>query len=507
MSGHPLTGVDPNDPIPGQKIEIRFEQGKGSGASQQRKVVFLGQKTSDGSEDENTLGVFVADYADAIERFGVKSELVSQMYAKYIEIDPDAEIYMIAIPAGGGATASEVDFTIATNASASTTLVVEWAGDEVEVSIASGDTPTTQAANVAAAINDKAEWPWSAAAALGVVTATVESPIGPRGDFVLNGLRMYYRKNVSSTVTKGSITSGTTDDDQTTALGILATRDLYYQVSSKSPTTTATSTDNGVGEHAAQITALALPARGIRQQMFWGFVGQSSSVATIATSINNVRAEMAWAQGTSWTPAMLAAHFAAVVRSQQVAHPGARLTGYGKGTGDIFRVPKPWLSADLPLENEIRSALNNGATPIDWTPTGQGFIVRQITSRSLNGTVNDYRARSGHIPSALDYSAAFIADNIATTAQDFVADDPPEGTLPLENTTYPNQVAGEARSSIDQLVQFAGGPVLDPTVLDQMKASVEARFITNGVSLKMSLEAVKHNDKTNLLILETSTGV
>ncbi len=507
MSGFPLTGVDPKDPIPGQKIEIRFEQGKGSGASQQRKVVFLGQKTSDGSESTNSLGTFVADYADAIERFGVKSELVSQMYSKYIAVDPDAEIYMIAVPDGGGATYSTVDFTIATNASAATTLVVEWAGDEIEVSVASGDTPTTQAATFAAAISDKADWPVSASAALGVVTVDVESPSGPRGDYVLAGLRMFYRKTAGSTVSKGSVTSGATDDDQTTALGILATRDLYYQVNSKSPTSTASATDNGVGEHAAQITALALPARGIRQQMFWGFVGQSSSVATIATSINNVRAQMVWAQGTSWTPSMLAAHFAAVVRSKQVAHPGARLTGYGKGSSDVFRVPKPWLSADLPLESEIRSALNNGATPIDWTPAGQGFIVRQITSRSLNGTANDYRARSGHIPSALDYSAAFIADNIATTAQDFVADDPPEGTLPLENTTYPNQVAGEARTSIDQLVLFAGGPVLDPSVLDQMKASVEARFITNGTSLKMSLEAVKHNDKNNLLILETSTGV
>lgn len=506
MSGFPLTGVDPNDPIPGDKIEIRFEQGRGSGAAQQRKVVLLAQKTSGGTEDENSIGTFVADEADAIERFGVKSEALT-MYRQYVPNDPSAEIYILAIPAGGGSTASEVDFTIATNATASTTLVIEWAGNEVEVSIASGDTPTTQAANAAAAINDQTEWPISASPALGVITATVESPIGPRGDFTLAGLRMYYRKSVGSTVTKGAVTSGTTDDDQTTALGLLATRDLYYQVNCKSPTSAPTSTDNGVGEHAAQITTLALPARGIRQQMFWGFVGQSSSVATIATAVNNPRAQMVWAQGTSWTPAMLAAHYAAAIRAAQIAHPGARLTDYGKGAADVFRVPKPWLAADLPTESEIRSALNNGATPIDWTPTGQGFIVRQITTRSLNGTVNDYRVRSGHIVSALDYSAAFIADNVRTVAQDFVADDPPEGVLPLENTTYPNQVAGEIRASIDQLVLFAGGPVLDPSVLDQMKASVEVRRVTNGTSAKMQLEAVKHNDKTNLLILETSTGV
>lgn len=506
MSGFPLTGVDPNDPIPGDKIEIRFEQGRGSGAAQQRKVVLLGQKHTDGTETENSLVDFIADENDGNERFGAKSEIMT-MYRKYIEIDPSAEIYAIAIPAGNSAAAAEVDFTFVDAATGSTTLVIEWAGDTAEVSIASGDAIGTIATNAAAAINDKIEWPISASAALGVTTVTVESPIGPRGDETLNGLRMYFRKSVATTVTKGSLTSGTTDDDQTTALGLLATRDLYYQVNPKSPTSGPTSTDNGVGEHAAQITSLALPAKGIRQQMFWGYVGQSSNVTTIATAVNNPRAQMVWAQGTSWTPAMLAAHYCAAVRAAQIVHPGARLTDYGLGTADVFRVPKPWLAADLPTEAEIRSALNNGATPINWTAAGQPFIVRQITTRSLNGTANDYRVRSGHIVSALDFSAAFISDNVRTVAQDFVADDPPEGVTPLENTTYPNQVAGEIRSSIDALVLFAGGPVLDPSVLDAMKASVEVRRVTNGTSAKMQLEAVKHNDKSSFLILETSTGV
>jgi phage tail sheath gpL-like len=429
------------------------------------------------------------------------------MYRQYVLVDPQAEVYGIAIPAGGGATASEVDFVFATTATGATTLVIEWGSDFVEVSVATGDTAAVQAANAEAAIDGKIDWPISASVVTATLTATVESPLGPRGDYTLDMLRMYYRKSVASTVTKGAVTSGTTDDDQSTALALLKTRNIYYQVNSKSPTSATTTTDNGVGEHAAQLQTLALPASGIRQQMFWGFVGQSSNVATIATSVNNPRAQMCWAQGCPWTPAMVAAHYAAIVRSKQIAHPAARLTGYGKGIVDVCRFPKPWSSADLPLESEVRSALNNGATPIDWTATGQGFVVRQITTRSLNGAVNDYRVRSGHIVSALDYAAESIADDIATTAQDFVADDPAEGVLPLENTTYPNQVAGEIRSGIGRLILFSGGPVLDPSVESAMKASVEVRRLVNGTSARMQLEAVKHNDKTNLLIQETSTGV
>lgn len=506
MSGFPLTGVDPADPIPGRGIiEIRFEQGQGTGGAGARRVAFLAQKDTDGTETVDTLNAFIADDADCIERFGAKSE-VRSMYLKYVVIDPDAEIYAIAVSAGAG-TASTRTYTFATAATAATTLVIEWAGDSVEVSVASGDSVTTIAANAVSAINDKIDWTWTASNLAGVLTATVESPLGPRGDFTLAGIRMYFRKNVGTTVTPSAITSGTTDDDQTTALGLLAANDFYYQVNSKSPTSAPTSSDNGIGEHAAQITSNALPSKGIRNQMFWGNNGQSSGVATVTTAVNNVRAEMAWAQGTPWTPAMVAAHFAAAIRAKQIAHPGARLTDYGLGATDVFNVPKPYDSADLPTESEIRSALNNGATVINWTPTGQSYIVRQITSRSLNGTANDYRARSGHIPSALDYAAAFIADQVTSVAQDFVADDPPEGATPLEGVTYPAQVRSIIQASIDLLIAFPGGPVLDPSVRDQMLASVEVRRLVNGVSARMALQAVKHNDKQQFLILETSPGV
>lgn len=510
MDGFPLTGVDPNDPKPGTAIEIRLAQGQGSGAVGTRKIALLAQKTSAGSETENTIGTLIADEGDAVERFGSKSEMLT-MYRKYAVIDPNAEIYGIAIPAHGSGTASTVDFTIATNANAATTLVIEWAREQIEVSIASGDTPTTQAANAVAAINDKFEWPWSADNVAGVLTATVVSPLGPRGDFTLDGIRMFYKKNVASTVTKGANATGTNDDDHTTALAALATKNLYYQISSKSLTGTATTTDNGIGEHAAQISSLALPSVGIRQELHFGYVGQASNIASYTTTnLNNARVKMWWAQGTSWTPAMVAAHCAAVAHYKRLSVVAARLTDYGlsaRGVTERFDIPLPWLTADLPTDSEIRSALNNGAAVINWTATGQGYIVREITTRSLNGTANDYRARSGHIVPALDFAADYISERVASVAQDFVADDLAEGILPIENTTTPLSVKGVVLAAIDDLVAYPGGPVLDPSVVDAMKASVEVRRITNGTSIKMRLEASKHNDKTQYLILETSPGV
>lgn len=508
MAGFPLTGVDPNDPRPGTQIEIRLAQGQGSGAVGARKIVFLAQKTSDGSETENALGDLIADEGDMVARFGSRSEMAT-MYRKYMRIDPLAEVYGIAIPAGGGATSSTVTFTFVNDATDSTTLVIEWAGELVEVPVASGDAIATIAANAEAAIDDQFEWPFSASVLAGVVTVGGVSPLGPRGDHTLDGIRMYFRKNVTTTVTKAAVVSGATDDDHTAALAVLATRNIYYQISSKTLSGAATTTDNGIGEHAAQITSLALPAKGIRQELHFGYVGQFASVTTIATSLNNPRVKMWWAQGTSWTPAMVAAHCAAVAHFKRLAIPAAPLTWYGlsrRGVQEIFEIPKPWLAADLPTDAEIRSALNNGSCVILWTPTNQGYIEREITTRSLNGTANDYRARSGHITPCLDYAADYISDQKSAIDQDFVADDPAEGILPTENTTTPSAVRGSILTSIEDLVNNPGGPVLDPSVIDAMKSSVEVRRLVNGTSAKMRLEAPKINDKTQFLILETSPG-
>lgn len=508
MAGFALTGVDPNDPRPGTVIEIRLAQGQGSGAVGNRKIVLLAQKTSDGSETENAIDTLVADEEDAIARFGTKSEWLT-MYRKYCRIDPTAEIYGIAVPAHGSGSASTQDFVFANAATGATTLVIEWAGETTEVPIANGDAAATIAANAEAAIDDMFQWPMSAGTVSTTVTVTVTSPLGPRGDYTLNCLRMYFRKNVTTTVTPGSISSGSNDDDHTTALAVLAVKNLYYQVSSKTLTGAGTSTDNGIGEHAAQITSQALPAKGIRQELHFGYVGQASSVTTIATSLNNPRVKMWWAQGAPYTPAMVAAHCAAVAHFERLSVPSAPLTHYGlseRGVQQIFDIPKPYSSADLPTDAEIRSALNNGACVILWTPTGQGYIEREITTRSLNGTANDYRARSGHIAPSLDYAADYISDQVSAVAQQFVADDPAEGIVPTENTTTPSAVRGTIVSSIEDLVNSPGGPVLDPSVVDAMKASVEVRRLVNGTSSKMRLEAAKINDKTQYLILETSPG-
>lgn len=510
MAGYPLTGVDPNDPIPMNHIEIRWAQGAGTGSGTQRKVLLFGNKTSAGSEGTNELNDEIADSADCITRFGRRSEIY-QEFRKYVAIDPSASISAIAVPEGGGAAAASRTFTFAAGAATgTTTLIFECVGETFEMTVTSGDTAVVQAANAQTKFAEQLDWPVTAAIGGGgsehILTVTAAN-LGPRGDYILNRVRAYYRVSVGTTVTAGAVSAGTTDDDFTTALGLIDKREFYYQVNPKSQTTSATATDNGLGEHAAFITSQALPGVGIRQQMIFGMVNTQANSTTLATSLNNPRCFGIWSENCKLPPCMLAAMFAAVKRSKEIAHPAANLTDYGKGASDIFAVPAPLASGDRPTTSEVRACLNNGVTPIDFTTTGQSFIVRHVTTRSLNGSANDYRTRSGHIPSALDYSALVLADDVNSIAQDWVADDPPEGTPPLEGVTTPSVVAATLRQAIsDKLIRFPGGPVLDPSFEAQMLASVAVVRLTNGTSSRVELQAVKPNDKTDLLCLQTDTG-
>lgn len=504
MSGFPLTGVDPNDPTPGTLTEIRFAQGQGTGGGTSRDVLLFGNKISAGSETTNTLGDAIADAADCIARFGQKSEIY-QMYRKYVEIDKQANIYAIAIPEAGGATAASKTFTFANAATDTTTLVVECVGEQIEVTVTSGDAIGTIATNVANAISDQTDWPVTAAPVLGVVTVT-SSNLGPRNDYIIDRIRMYFRKDVTTTVTLGALTSGTGEDDITTALTLLSNKSFYYQVNPKHPTAGTSATDNGIGEHAAFITSQALPDTGIRNQMIFAQVSSIGTTTTVVTSVNNARCFCLWSENCKLPPCMMAAMFAAVKRKNEISHPAANLTNYGLGVSDIFNIPAPASGGDQPTRSELRQALNNGITPVAYTTAGKSYIVRHVTTRSLLGSANDYRVRSGHIPSALDYAAIDIQTNVDSVAQEWVADDPPEGAVPLQGVTTPGTVASMIKSRIDALVAFTGGPVLDPSYQQTMKDSVQVVRLTNGTSARAELQAVKPNDKTQILLLETSTG-
>src|SRR5262249_16429614 len=140
--------------------------------------------------------------------------------------------------------------------------------------------------------------PFTVVNATGALTFTAAN-LGPRGGLVLATIRLYYQKNVASTVTAGSITAGTGADDFTNAYAQAATGTYFYQISPCAPPVSysaPTATDNQTGEGAAYITAQSQPINGKEQMMFFGFVGTNANCVTTATTINNFWCQIYWAE-------------------------------------------------------------------------------------------------------------------------------------------------------------------------------------------------------------------
>lgn len=511
-----LTGVDPLDPTPSDRREILFAQGTSSGSSNQLLVLLYGNKTSAGSETVETISnIPIADKQDARDRFGARSELF-HMYSQYVRVDPGAQVFAIAVTEAG--TAASKPFVFANTATSAGTCFIDWGGQTVSFPVNSGDTAATQATNAVTAINNAYEgtWPFTAGVSTATVTCTAANA-GPRGDLVIGRIRMRFDKATSvitTTITPGSLTAGATLDDFTTALGVAANGDYAINVFPCHSTSALTTTDNQAGEAITTIATNRNPTNGKSQYAFFGLVGTPTEAVTCVASAggNSASAFFFHQENNPWSPGMLAAHHAAIVRVARLAYPGFNINGYANSDTSPYDVPRPYANTDEPTAAEIKTLLNNGVTPIAFSKIGAAYVVRFVTSRSFipGTTTTDYRAREGHIPFAIDYAWESLLTRWLTTKQPNVAADLPKGAKPLPLTSYPADLRRLASSVIDDLAGsnpegLFPGPILASDEVGNMKASIVTDGPTYGkLGLTANFVAVKHLIGSATKIRETS---
>jgi phage tail sheath gpL-like len=513
----PLTGVNPNDATPSVRREIVFGVGPNTGAGTERFVLIFGNKTSAGSETADTLGLPVQGDADARSRFGKRSEWY-QMYRKYIAVDTSATIYGIAVTDASGGTAATCTFTLATTATADTTVDVFWGGYQTSFTVRTGDTAITQCAALVAAINNAEGGTWPFTASQGspsndhIATLTAAN-VGDRGTFVLSRVRVQARDSVGTTYSKSSVTNGSGTDDFTAALALAASAgEYYYQVSPKHSTSSVTATDNGIGEHITMITTQANATNGKGQQVFFGLVGTQAQAAAVATSsaANSARAKFFRAENNDWTPGMLAAHNAAVQRQAEIAHPSANINGWTNSDSQVYQIPDPYDKSDRPTTDEIIADQNNGVCPIAFRANGASYLVHSITSRSLDSLgQSDYKCREGHIPSADDFAWSVVKSRYASEKQPFIADELGANEKPLPGVMYPSSLKALVVSVIDDLTSanplgLYKGPILNPSKADAMKQSVVVTKVSGGLYCAANFEPVEHNNHFDMKISDTS---
>lgn len=199
-----------------------------------------------------------------------------------------------------------------------------------------------------------------------------------------------------------SLGGGATADNYTNALATIVASTYFNIVSCDSDAT-------NVGRVVTQAVAQALPTTGILQRVFAGSVDTIANAETLAEGINAPQFELEWGACLDITPLEIAANQAAIYSLfEQSGNTGYRYVG--RLNFSLFPTANPayndqayWLlkgSRNGPLSGpttaQITSALNNGVTPIALQQSGAPYLVKRITSRSLNGSTQDYRIRDAH---------------------------------------------------------------------------------------------------------------
>jgi phage tail sheath gpL-like len=111
-------------------------------------------------------------------------------------------------------------------------------------------------------------------------------------------------------------------------------------------------------------------------------------------------------------------------------NPRTNFAGFGNDaiTSNYWKVPASRTASAAPTRPSIKSALNNGLSPIAVNPTNTTYLVNRVTTRSLNGATADYRIRAAHKVTVCDFFADDLqAKATLQNAGKRIANDPPEG--------------------------------------------------------------------------------
>jgi phage tail sheath gpL-like len=443
-----LTGFSGNDPVPGAYLEIAFAQGDAAGSGSPIEVLLMGNMLAAGSAtvDSTVYGpdspVQMQGEDEAIALFGTGSEL-HRMFRRFTKINKDVTLRAIAVTESAGAQATGTIFFVGTATGDGVAKL--YVHDEfVETPISNLDTSSAVAIAMAAEVNKQSHWGVTAAATAtgvwGYCTITARQK-GTRGNDIRYMAQITPGLGLTvPTAVDLPLAGGTVADSNTAALATIANSRYYYIASAANDATQ-------FGALVSQIGTQQAPTTGIRQRALAGSVDTISNTNTLATGRNAARADIIWSEKSPWTPSEIAANAAAFITLFETKpNPRTNFAGFGNDpvTQQFWLMPRPRLDSAIPSRTNIKSALNNGVSPVGVNPNGSTYLVNLITTRSLNGSTNDYRIRDHHKVTICDF---FGDDLLAKTILQFsgkrIGDDPPDGAKPPgPNVVTPSRYRG-----------------------------------------------------------------
>jgi phage tail sheath gpL-like len=411
MADISITGVPASYRVPGGYVEILFAQGPAQAASTVREVVFPMPMLT-GSWTAATL-YEVPNEQTVIDGAGVGS-MCHRAYRKFSQINKLTRVYCLPVAetSGGSEAAADFDVTWTTDPTAAGETTVRVCDEDCTYSFDDGttDTVTTIAAGIAALINGKQHLPVTAANVAGVLTITARLKGISQGNGTLDVIPVRTKidpgcgTTVSASGAVGDTTPGaegsvTEAANLATALATIASRRIYYIVTSAND---GTSWDNLI----SHITTKSTPNAGLRCVAIGAYTGGLSALQTLATGDNYERFQVVWQEASDHDSCELAAAVAAIRALHENTDPTYNLADYRGRDGGTWRINAAYAEADWPTDTDLNDAINDGITPIASDGSGSRLVM-SVNTRSKNsgGTVNDFRACETHRVSYADYWA------------------------------------------------------------------------------------------------------
>lgn len=463
----PITGVPSTYRVPGGYTEILFAQGPSTAAAAARDVIFVMPKLSTGTYTVNKV-YRVKNEQDAITGAGAGSPL-HRAVRKFLYSNNTGRIFALpyAESSGMGVATADLDVTFANTSTGTGTATITVAGEACTIAIAKGDTVTTIATNMKAAINAKTWLPCTADNMAGVLTLTAKiagasanAHIRVRAEITPGIATTIATENSSDvdalgtgTATAGADGAVTEATNLAAALATIEAARYYYMAFSVSDAT-------NLAAIQTHIATKSNPIPGLRSVGIVGSVLALAAVQTLATGRNYERLQIVWQKNSEATREDLAANMAAIRQKYEALDSAYNFDTYSNKSD--WAIPGCYRDVDRPDGDDQNDAITDGITCIATGDSGS-YVVMSCNTRSKDSSGNndDFRATETHRVSVADeFVDTLLLRHALNYANKKLASDEllANGTVNFNQRLYPNVVTPSTYAPFIKalLDEFAG---------------------------------------------------
>lgn len=296
---------------------------------------------------------------------------------------------VVAPTASGGGTATETQ-TYSGTATENSTIRIKIHGRVIDVPWLSGEANTAFVTRAVSYINQQSSDLFVTASDGGIGDLDLTAKVaGPWGNDVLISTEIFEGGGgITISANPSALASGTTEPDWTTALGVVNTTE-YAAIIGCASNADATATSACNPERLADhINTYETGGNALLQVGFIGHTGTISNVKAGAIDRNNEAMEYVFGQTFADLPCELAGAEAGDALNY------ASIRSNFNRIGNVHNLYGPYDPVAEKLTGaEVEDLLENGVSPLDIAQgTGQIYLVRPITTHSLDSATPDYRA-------------------------------------------------------------------------------------------------------------------